>query len=55
MTENAGNGASTVALKTMGGVNLSWKQRVLVAPQNGDIVTAKILKKGEPDNKVFDS
>ena len=43
--ESAGDGASTMALKSMGRGNQSPKQRVPVAPQNGDIVTAKIKKK----------
>ena len=42
-TESAGDGASTLALKPMGGVNQSPKQKTPVAPQNGDI--AKIKKK----------
>ena len=33
VTGGAGNGASTLALKPMGGVNRSLKQRVPVAPQ----------------------
>ena len=37
-----GNGASTLALKLMGGVNRSPKQRVPVAPQNSDIAIYKI-------------
>ena len=44
-TSSAGNGASTLALKPMGGVNQSPKQRVSVALQNGDFVTAKYLFK----------
>ena len=40
-TEGTGDGAPTLALKPMGGVNQSLKQKVPVAPQNGDIVTAK--------------
>ena len=43
-TESTGDDASTLALKPMGGVNRSPKQRVPVAPQNGDIVTAKLKK-----------
>ena len=43
---SAGNGASTLALKPMGRVNQSPKQRVPVAPQISDIVTVKkFLKK----------
>ena len=45
VTGNLGDGASTLALKPMGGVNWSPKQRVPVAPQNGDIVTAKLFLK----------
>ena len=45
VTEGAGNGAPTLALKPMGRVNQSPKQRVPVAPQNGDILTAKKKKK----------
>ena len=41
---STGNGASTLALKPMGGVNQSLKQRVPLAPQNGNIVTAKLKK-----------
>ena len=44
-TESTGNGVSMLALKPMGRVNQSPKQRVQVARQNGDIVTAKIKKK----------
>ena len=40
-SEDPCNGACTLALKPMGGVNQSLKQRVPVAPQNGDIVTGK--------------
>ena len=36
-----------VALKPMGGVNQSPKQRVPVLPQNGDIVTTKKCEKYE--------
>ena len=43
-TENAGDGTCTLALKLMGGVNQNPKQRVPVAPQNGDIVTTNKLK-----------
>ena len=50
VTESAGNGASTLALKPMGGVNWSPKQRVPVAPQNVDIVTENSFKK----KKKFD-
>ena len=45
MTSSTGNGASTLALKAMDRINQSPKQRVPLAPQNGDIVTAKIWKK----------
>ena len=41
VTESAGDGTSTLALKPMGGVNRSPKQRVPVASQNDDIVTTK--------------
>ena len=44
-TERADNGASTLALKPVGRVNGSLKQRVPESPQTGDIVTAKIKKK----------
>ena len=37
----ANDGASTLALKSMDGVNRSPKQRVSVAPQNSEIFTAK--------------
>ena len=47
VAESACDGASTLALKPMGGVNQSPKQRVPMAPQNGDIVTAEKLKKTE--------
>ena len=40
-TEHEGDGTSTLALKPIGGVNRSPKQRAPVAPQNGDIVTVK--------------
>ena len=51
-TESAGNGASTLALKPVGGVNRSPKQRVPVDPQNGDIATAKeFLKKKTKQQK----
>ena len=39
--ERAGNGASILALTSMGGVNQSLKQRIPVVPQNAEIVTAK--------------
>ena len=39
----ASDGASTLALKPMGGVNRSPKQRVPVSPQNGE--RKKVLKK----------
>ena len=45
VTERVGNGASTLALKPIGRVNLSPKQRVPVAQQNGDIVTTKKFTK----------
>ena len=37
--------ASTLALKPMGGINQSLKQRAPVAPQNGDLSPQKIFKK----------
>ena len=37
VTSSPGDGASTLALKPMDGVNQSPKQRVPVAPQNGDL------------------
>ena len=40
-TESAGDAASTLALKPMGRVNQSPKQRVPVAPQNGDLSAQK--------------
>ena len=36
LEQNSGNDASTLALKPTGTVNQSPKQRVPVAPQNGD-------------------
>ena len=45
--QSTGLGFKTLALKPMGGVNQSLKQGVSVAPQNGDIVTAKIKRKVE--------
>ena len=36
MTSNTGDGVSTLALKPMGGVNQSTKQKAPVAPQNGE-------------------
>ena len=44
VTESAGDVASTLALKPMGRVNWSPKQRAPVAPQNGDFVSTKNLK-----------
>ena len=44
-SESTGDGASTLALKPMGRVNGSPKQRVPVAPQNGDTVSTKNYKK----------
>ena len=41
-TEHTGDGVSTLASKPMGGISISPKQRVPVAPQNDDIVTANI-------------
>ena len=41
--QSAGDDGSTLASKLMGRVSL--KQGALVAPQNGDIVTAKNYKK----------
>ena len=41
-TLSAGSGASTLALKPMGRVNQSLKQRVLVVPQNGDLSLQQI-------------
>ena len=43
-TEGAGDGASTLALKPMGRVNLNPKQRVLVAPQSGALSLQKLTK-----------
>ena len=43
MTSITGSGASTLALKPMGGVNQSPKQRVHVTTRNGDIVAAIFL------------
>ena len=43
--QTAGDDWSILALKPMGRVNQSLKQRVPVAPQNGDFVTTKIKKK----------
>ena len=43
MTDSADNDGSTLALKPMRRVNQSLTQKVPVAPQNGDIVTTKIL------------
>ena len=51
-TSSTGDGASTLALKPMGGVNQSPKQRSSVAPQNGDLSPQKIFKKKE-DSKIF--
>ena len=44
LASSAGNAASTLTLKPMGGVNLSLKQRVPVAPQNGDLSPQKCRK-----------
>ena len=46
--QSAGDGASTLALKRIGGVNQTPKQRVPVAPQNGDLVIAIFFKKISP-------
>ena len=53
-TESAGDGASTMALKPLGRGNQSPKQKVPVAPQNGDIVTAKYFFKttGQSDEAL---
>ena len=40
--QSAGKDGSTLALKPMGRVNQSPKQRVPVAPQNGDLSPQKI-------------
>ena len=42
VTSSAGDGASTLALKLMGGVNRSPKQRAPMVPQNGDLSPQKI-------------
>ena len=41
--QSAGDDGSTLALKHMGRVNRSPKQRVLVAPQNGDLSPQKFF------------
>ena len=46
VTESTSDGVSTLALKPLGGVNRSPKQRVPVAPQNSDIVTTKLKNIG---------
>ena len=43
--QSAGNGGSILALKSMERVNWSPKQRVPVAPQNGDLSPQKNFKK----------
>ena len=48
----AGDGLSILVLKPMGGVNWSLKQRVPVASQNDDIVTAKIKNKKQNKNDL---
>ena len=45
MTESAVDGASTLGLEPIGGVNQSSKQRVPVARENGNIVTANLKEK----------
>ena len=45
VTSSTGNGASTLALKPMGGVNQSPKQRVPVVPQIGHKIFFKKFKK----------
>ena len=42
VTSSAGDGVSTLDLKPMNRVNQSPKQRVPVAPQNGDLSPQKI-------------
>ena len=42
--QSRGNGASTLALKPMGRVNRSLKQRVPVAPKNGELLPQKKFK-----------
>ena len=42
MTPSVGHGASTLALKPMGRINQSLKQRVPVALQNGDLTPQKL-------------
>ena len=48
---STGNDGSTLALKPMGRVNQSPKERVPVAPQNGDLSPQKI-KFEIPNNKL---
>ena len=43
LTLSTGNGASTLALKPMGGVNQSLKQSAPVAPQNGVLSPQKFF------------
>ena len=43
--QSADNDGSTLALNPMGRVNRSMKQRVTVAPQNGDLSPQKNFKK----------
>ena len=43
--QSMGNDGFTLALKPMGRINRSLKQRAPVAPQNGDLSLQKILKK----------
>ena len=53
VTESAGDVVSTLDLKSMGGVNESLKQRVAVAPQNGDLsLEKKLLKKYDTNMTV---
>ena len=54
-TKSKVSGASTLAIKPMGGVNQSAKQRVPVAPQFSDIdiITTKHLKKDKSCNRIF--
>ena len=47
-TSSAGNGASSLALKPIGGLNQSLKQRAPVAPQNGDLSLQKLKKSRAP-------
>ena len=45
--QSAGDDGSTQALKPMGRVNQSLKQRTPVAQQNGDLSPQKIIKKNK--------